>query len=53
MRCAQTLPFVVVYVPFLEDQGIPLVHFLSLRFHEYCAEPMVAAVGIEPTALGV
>lgn len=34
-RCAKVLPFVLVYVPFLEDQGIPLVHPLSLRFHEY------------------
>lgn len=25
----------MVYVPILEDQGIPLVHLLSLRFHEY------------------
>lgn len=34
-RCAKVLLFVLVYVPFLEDQGIPLVHPLSLRFHEY------------------
>lgn len=30
------LPFVVVYVPFLKDLGIPLVHLsFSLRLHEY------------------